>query len=105
MPLPVYLLALAVFAMGTSEFMLAGLLPDLAADLDVSVATAGLLTSAFAVGMVVGAPLIAALARLWPPRANDRALCRIETDREGESPCLHSTPKAFPAQQPRKKPI
>jgi MFS transporter, DHA1 family, chloramphenicol resistance protein len=70
MPLPVYLLALAVFAMGTSEFMLAGLLPDLAADLGVPVATAGLLTSAFAVGMVVGAPLIAALARRWPPRSS-----------------------------------
>ncbi|TSB21675.1 Cmx/CmrA family chloramphenicol efflux MFS transporter [Streptomyces benahoarensis] len=63
MPLPLYLLALAVFAMGTSEFMLAGLVPDLASDLDVSVATAGTLTSAFAVGMIVGAPLMAALAR------------------------------------------
>ena len=62
------LLALAVFARGTSEFMLADLLPDLAADLDVSVATAGLLTSAFAVGMVVGAPVVAALARDWPRR-------------------------------------
>ncbi|MFC3492998.1 Cmx/CmrA family chloramphenicol efflux MFS transporter [Glycomyces rhizosphaerae] len=70
MPLPVHLLALAVFAMGTSEFMLAGLLPDLAADLGVPVATAGLLTSAFAVGMVAGAPLIAALARRWPPRSS-----------------------------------
>ena len=32
MPLPLYLLAVALFAMGTSEFMLAGLLPDIAAD-------------------------------------------------------------------------
>ncbi|MEU3605600.1 Cmx/CmrA family chloramphenicol efflux MFS transporter [Streptomyces sp. NPDC035033] len=63
MPLPLYLLALAVFAMGTSEFMLAGLLPDLARDLGVSVGAAGALTSAFAVGMVVGAPLMAVLAR------------------------------------------
>jgi DHA1 family chloramphenicol resistance protein-like MFS transporter len=70
MPLPVYLLAVAVFAMGTAEFMLAGLLPDLAADLGVDVATAGLLTSAFAAGMVAGAPLIAALARRWPPRGS-----------------------------------
>ncbi|GAA3506900.1 Cmx/CmrA family chloramphenicol efflux MFS transporter [Streptomyces showdoensis] len=69
MPLPLYLLALAVFAMGTSEFMLAGLLPDIASDLDVTVGTAGTLTSAFAVGMVVGAPLVAALARNWPARA------------------------------------
>ncbi|QUC59318.1 MFS transporter [Streptomyces sp. A2-16] len=68
MPLPLYLLALAVFAMGTSEFMLAGLLPDIASDLDVTVATAGVLTSAFAIGMIVGAPLVAALARNWPRR-------------------------------------
>ncbi|GAA4492143.1 MFS transporter [Actinoallomurus oryzae] len=68
MPLALYLLAVAVFAMGTSEFMLAGLLPDIAADLGVTIATAGLLTSAFAVGMVVGAPLTAGLARRWPRR-------------------------------------
>ncbi|MFI6263382.1 Cmx/CmrA family chloramphenicol efflux MFS transporter [Micromonospora sp. NPDC051006] len=70
MPLPLYLLAVAVFAMGTSEFMLAGLVPDIATSLDVSVGAAGLLTSAFAVGMVAGAPLMAALARRWPARAS-----------------------------------
>ncbi|MFJ8596948.1 Cmx/CmrA family chloramphenicol efflux MFS transporter [Streptomyces sp. NPDC093598] len=69
MPLPLYLLAMAVFAMGTSEFMLAGLLPDIASDLGVTVGTAGTLTSAFAVGMVIGAPLVAALARNWPRRS------------------------------------
>ncbi|MEY7974767.1 Cmx/CmrA family chloramphenicol efflux MFS transporter [Streptomyces pilosus] len=68
MPLPLYLLALAVFAMGTSEFMLAGLVPDIASELDVTVGTAGSLTSAFAIGMIVGAPLVAALARHWPRR-------------------------------------
>ncbi|RII17866.1 Inner membrane transport protein YdhP [Streptomyces sp. YIM 130001] len=69
MPLALYLLAMAVFAMGTSEFMLAGLLPGIASDLDVTVGTAGTLTSAFAVGMVVGAPLMAGLARNWPARS------------------------------------
>ncbi|MFC7982973.1 Cmx/CmrA family chloramphenicol efflux MFS transporter [Streptomyces sp. NPDC057336] len=69
MPLPLYLLAMAVFAMGTSEFMLAGLVPGIAADLDVTVGTAGTLTSAFAIGMVVGAPLMAGLARDWPARS------------------------------------
>ncbi|NEC48725.1 MFS transporter [Actinospica acidiphila] len=68
MPLPLYLLALAVFAMGTSEFMLAGLLPDIALDLGVTVGTAGSLTSAYATGMIVGAPLVAASARDWPRR-------------------------------------
>lgn len=70
MPLPLYLLALAVCAMGTSEFMLAGLLPDLASDLGATVGTASALTSAFAIGMVVGAPLMAALARRWPARSS-----------------------------------
>ncbi|MES4831716.1 MFS transporter, partial [Streptomyces anthocyanicus] len=70
MPLPLYLLAVAVCAMGTSEFMLAGLVPDIASDLGVTVGTAGTLTSAFATGMIVGAPLVAALARTWPRRSS-----------------------------------
>jgi MFS transporter, DHA1 family, chloramphenicol resistance protein len=70
MPLPLYLLAMAVFAMGTSEFMLAGLLPDIASGLDVSVGTAAMLTSAFAIGMIVGAPLMAGLARNRPGRSS-----------------------------------
>ncbi|MET9350746.1 Cmx/CmrA family chloramphenicol efflux MFS transporter [Streptomyces termitum] len=69
MPLPLHLLALAVFAMGTSEFMLAGLLPDLARDLGVGLGAAGALTPAFAAGMVVGAPLAAVLGRCRSARA------------------------------------
>ncbi|MBU2666317.1 MFS transporter [Actinoplanes bogorensis] len=68
MPFSLFVLALAVFAMGTSEFMLAGLLPDIAADLGVSVGAAGSLNSAYALGMLAGAPLMAALARSWPGR-------------------------------------
>ncbi len=70
MPLALYLLALAVFAMGTSEFMLAGLVPNIAAGLGVTIGAAGLLTSAFAVGMVIGAPAMAVLARRWPARSS-----------------------------------
>ncbi|MBN6055686.1 MFS transporter [Nonomuraea sp. RK-328] len=68
MPFALYLLGLAVFAMGTSEFMLSGLVPDVASDLRVSVPAAGTLTSAFAAGMIVGAPLMAALSMRWPRR-------------------------------------
>ena len=68
MPAVVYLLALAVFAQGTSEFMLAGLVPRIAAGLSVSVPAAGSLTSAYAVGMIVGAPAMALLSRRWSPR-------------------------------------
>ncbi|SHN17401.1 Cmx/CmrA family chloramphenicol efflux MFS transporter [Streptomyces yunnanensis] len=68
MPFTLYMLALAVFAQGTSEFMLSGLIPDIAADLQVSIPAAGALTSAFAAGMVVGAPLMALVSRRWPRR-------------------------------------
>ncbi|MEV4014869.1 Cmx/CmrA family chloramphenicol efflux MFS transporter [Nonomuraea angiospora] len=68
MPFAVYLLGLAVFAQGTSEFMLSGLIPGIARDLRVSIPAAGLLTSAFAVGMVVGAPLMAVLSLRWSRR-------------------------------------
>ncbi|MFJ7196702.1 MULTISPECIES: Cmx/CmrA family chloramphenicol efflux MFS transporter [unclassified Streptomyces] len=68
MPFAVYALGLAVFAQGTSEFMLSGLLSDIAADLNVSIPAAGLLTSAFAIGMIVGAPLTALFSRNWPRR-------------------------------------
>jgi DHA1 family chloramphenicol resistance protein-like MFS transporter len=64
----VYALSLAVFAQGTSEFMLSGLVDPIAAELGVSVAATGWLTSLFAMGMIVGAPLMAVLARRFPPR-------------------------------------
>ncbi|MFI6517254.1 Cmx/CmrA family chloramphenicol efflux MFS transporter [Spirillospora sp. NPDC050679] len=67
MPLAIYVLGFAIFAQGTSEFMLAGLLPAMADDLGVSIPTAGLLISAYAFGMVVGAPALA-LATLRVPR-------------------------------------
>lgn len=67
MPLAVYVLGLSVFALGTSEFMLTGLLEAIAEDMHVSIPRAGLLISAFAIGMVVGAPLLA-VATLRLPR-------------------------------------
>ncbi|MGS0561896.1 hypothetical protein [Microbacterium aurugineum] len=67
MPFLVPVLALAIFAQGTSEFMLAGLLLPLSRDLGVEPSTAGLLTSAFAAGMVVGAPAMVVLAGRWRP--------------------------------------
>ncbi|MEV1176170.1 Cmx/CmrA family chloramphenicol efflux MFS transporter [Nonomuraea sp. NPDC049784] len=68
MPLAVYILGLAIFAQGTSELMLAGLVPEMAADLHVSVPDAGLLISAFALGMLVGAPVLAVATLRWPRR-------------------------------------
>ncbi|MFE1771706.1 Cmx/CmrA family chloramphenicol efflux MFS transporter [Streptomyces sp. NPDC059008] len=68
MPIAVYVLGLGIFTQGTSEFMLSGLLPDMARDLGVSIPDAGLLISAFAIGMVVGAPLLAVATLKWPRR-------------------------------------
>jgi DHA1 family chloramphenicol resistance protein-like MFS transporter len=68
LPAAVLILGGAVFALGTSEFMLSGLLPEVADDLGVSIPTAGLLISAFAIGMVIGAPLLAAATQRLPRR-------------------------------------
>ncbi|RSN61138.1 MFS transporter [Amycolatopsis sp. WAC 04182] len=74
MPLAVCVLGLSVFALGTSEFMITGLLPGMAADLNVGIPEAGLLISAFAIGMVVGAPLLAIATLRMPRRATLMAL-------------------------------
>ncbi|MFI6303495.1 Cmx/CmrA family chloramphenicol efflux MFS transporter [Amycolatopsis thailandensis] len=74
MPLAVCVLGLSVFALGTSEFMITGLLPGMAADLNVGIPEAGLLISAFAIGMVVGAPLLAIATLQVPRRATLMAL-------------------------------
>ncbi|WP_367436530.1 Cmx/CmrA family chloramphenicol efflux MFS transporter [Streptomyces celluloflavus] len=67
-PLAVYLLGLSLFAMGTSEFLIVGVLSDIAGDLQVSLPTAGTLISAFAAGVLLGAPPLAVLTLRWPPR-------------------------------------
>lgn len=69
-PLPraVLLLALTIFCLGTSEFMIAGLLPSIADDLRVSVPAVGGLISIFAIGMLVGAPVMTLLTLGLPRR-------------------------------------
>ncbi|GGT24570.1 hypothetical protein GCM10010271_29970 [Streptomyces kurssanovii] len=64
LPLVVRVLAAGTFLMGTSEFVIAGLLPDMAGDLGVSVSDAGLLITAFAIGVIIGGPAMARLTLL-----------------------------------------
>jgi len=61
-------LALAVggFGIGTGEFAIMGLLPNVAGELGISIPTAGHVISAYALGVVIGAPLIAVMAARWP---------------------------------------
>lgn len=62
-PMPLALLALAIgaFGIGTTEFVIMGLLPEVAADFQVSIPTAGFLVTGYALGVVLGAPLMTAL--------------------------------------------
>ncbi len=66
-PLSLLALAIASFGIGTTEFVIVGLLPDVARDLGVAVPRAGLLVSLYALGVVFGAPLMT-LALAGMPR-------------------------------------
>ncbi|MEV0224208.1 MFS transporter [Streptomyces sp. NPDC050704] len=61
MPLALLALAVGAFGIGTTEFVMMGLLPDVADDLHISIPGAGHLVSAYALGVVIGAPLLAAV--------------------------------------------
>lgn len=67
LPPVTYVLSAGTFLMGTSEFVIAGLLPEIAYDLGRSVSDAGLMITVFAIGMVVGTPVMA-IATLRLPR-------------------------------------
>ncbi|MFF3302384.1 MFS transporter [Streptomyces sp. NPDC001741] len=58
MPLALLALAIGAFGIGTTEFVIMGLLPDVAADFQVSIPTAGFLVTGYALGVVLGAPLM-----------------------------------------------
>lgn len=66
MPLALLALAISAFGIGTTEFVMMGLLPNVANDLGTSVPTAGYLVSAYALGVVIGAPLLTALGSRIP---------------------------------------
>ena len=66
MPLALFALAIAAFAVGTSEFVIMGLLPDIARDLDVSIPSAGMLVTGYALGVTIGAPIVAMITANVP---------------------------------------
>src|SRR3954464_7856964 len=69
LPFVVPLLALGTFLMCTTEFLIAGLLPQMADDFGVRPSQIGLLITAFAIGMIVGAPVMAVATLRLPKRA------------------------------------
>lgn len=66
MPIALLALTLSAFAIGTTEFVIVGLIPTIATDLGVDLPSAGLLVSLYALGVAVGAPVLTALSGKWP---------------------------------------
>ncbi len=66
--LAVLALAMGGFTIGTTEFVTMGLLPQIAEGVDISIPTAGHVISAYALGVVIGAPVLAFFGAKWPRR-------------------------------------
>ncbi|WP_429031896.1 MFS transporter [Aeromonas media] len=66
MPLALFALTLSAFAIGTTEFVIVGLIPTIAEQLNVSLPSAGLLVSLYALGVAIGAPILTALTGKLP---------------------------------------
>ncbi|AIY44091.1 Arabinose efflux permease [Collimonas arenae] len=66
--LPLLALAVAAFGIGTTEFVIMGLLPDVARDLGVTIPAAGMLVTGYALGVTIGAPIVAIATANMPRR-------------------------------------
>jgi DHA1 family arabinose polymer transporter-like MFS transporter len=75
----IFPLTLGGLGIGTTEFVIMGLLPDVAASMGVSIPTAGYLISAYALGVVIGAPLLVAASTKYNPRKTLLVLMAIFT--------------------------
>ncbi|MBB4894093.1 DHA1 family inner membrane transport protein [Streptomyces olivoverticillatus] len=74
MPLALLALAIGAFGIGTTEFVISGLLPEIAGDFGVSIPAAGFLTTGYALGVVVGAPVLAIVGSRVPRKSMLMAL-------------------------------
>ena len=79
MPVALLALTLSAFTIGTTEFVIVGLLPTVAADLSISIPSAGLLVSLYALGVAIGAPVLTALTGKLPRKALLLALMALFT--------------------------
>lgn len=65
MPIALFALTISAFAIGTTEFVIVGLIPTIANDLSVTLPSAGLLVSLYALGVAIGAPVLTAVTGKW----------------------------------------
>ncbi|HKX85507.1 MAG TPA: MFS transporter, partial [Flavobacterium sp.] len=65
-PAALWALTISAFGIGTTEFVIVGLLPTVASDLNISIPSAGLLVSLYAIGVAIGAPILTALTNSIP---------------------------------------
>ncbi|EFE96358.1 MFS transporter [Serratia odorifera] len=79
MPIALFALAIGAFGIGLTEFVIAGILPQIAADFSVTIPTAGLLATTYALGVFVGAPLLTVLGTHVPRKTMLMALAGIFT--------------------------
>lgn len=79
MPIALFALTLSAFAIGTTEFVLVGLVPTITQQLNVSLPSAGLLISMYALGVAIGAPVLTALTRKMPRKRLLTALMGLFT--------------------------
>lgn len=68
MPVALFALMIGAFAIGTTEFVIVGLVPTIAQNLAISVPSAGLLVSLYALSVAVSAPLLTAMTARWQRR-------------------------------------
>lgn len=69
LPASLWALTISAFAIGTTEFVIVGLLPTVAKDLNITIPSAGLLVSLYAIGVAIGAPVLTALTAKMPRKA------------------------------------
>ncbi len=74
LPVPLLALSLSAFAIGTTEFVIMGLLPQVAQSLSVSIPKAGWLVTGYALGVCIGGPIMALLTQKLPARSALMAL-------------------------------
>lgn len=66
MPIALFALAVGAFGIGLTEFVIAGILPQIARGFDVSIPSAGLMATSYALGVFIGAPLMTVVGSRVP---------------------------------------